>query len=216
MRARTHTDPRDPAPRWLIIGAGHLHCARLESRLTGGSVHAEPVRRPWHWSWPLRARLITTAQRGAGPRAGGTSRHGLLTSWLARERPAGQVCRGVNMLQEKFDVRNGRARAGADRMVLLRARRGVGGDAPGPWQGRRQARIAQRLHVGELEPEPCFLGVSGGFHHLAKRTENQLRGSRERSGGASGRAQPAGNAQRARRRLAGLARRAGRGRAKCT
>ena len=59
---------------------GHLHCARLESRLTGGSVHAEPVRRPWHWSWPLRARLITTARRGAGPRAGGTSRHGLLTS----------------------------------------------------------------------------------------------------------------------------------------
>ena len=136
--------------------------------------------------------------------------------WLARERPAGQVCRGVNMLQEKFDVRNGRARAGADGMVLLRARRGVGGDVPGPWQGRRQARIAQRLHVGELEPEPCFLGVSGGFHHLAKRTENRLRGSRERSGGASGRAQPVGHAQRARRRLAGLARRAGRGRAKCT
>jgi hypothetical protein len=55
--------------------------------------------------------------------------------------------------------------------VVLRARRGVGGDVPGPWQGRRQARIAQRLHVGELEPEPCFLGVSGGFHHLAKKTK---------------------------------------------
>jgi len=62
-------------------------------------------------------------------------------------------------------------RAGADG-VVLRARRGVGGDVPGPWQGRRQARIAQRLHVGELEPEPCFLGVSGGFHHLAKRTRS--------------------------------------------
>ena len=61
-------------------------------------------------------------------------------------------------------------RAGADG-VVLRARRGVGSDVPGPWQGRRQARIAQRLHVGELEPEPCFLGVSGGFHHLAKKTK---------------------------------------------
>ena len=55
--------------------------------------------------------------------------------------------------------------------MVLRARRGVGSDVPGPWQGRRQARIAQRLDVGELEPEPCVLGVSGGFHHLAKRTK---------------------------------------------
>jgi hypothetical protein len=40
--------------------------------------------------------------------------------------------------------------------MVLRARRGVGGDVPGPWQGRGQARIARRVHVGELEPEPCF------------------------------------------------------------
>ena len=61
------------------------------------------------------------------------------------------------------------ARAGADG-VVLRARRGVGGDVPGPWQGRRQARIAQRLHVGELEPEPCFLGVGGQFRDLVRTT----------------------------------------------
>ena len=62
-----------------------------------------------------------------------------------------------------------RARAGADGMVL-RARRGVGGDVPGLWQGRLPARIAQRLHVGELEPEPCFLGVGGQFHDLVRTT----------------------------------------------
>jgi hypothetical protein len=54
--------------------------------------------------------------------------------------------------------------------MVLRARRGVGGDVPGPWQGRRQARIAQRLHVGELEPEPCFLGVGGQFRDLVRTT----------------------------------------------
>jgi hypothetical protein len=51
-------------------------------------------------------------------------------------------------------------RAGADGMVL-RARRGVGGDVRGPWQGRWHARIAQGRRVGELEPEQPFLGVSG-------------------------------------------------------
>ena len=87
-----------------------------------------------------------------------------LASWLvapARQHD-GQV-RGVK-------VSGATGRAGADG-VVLRARRGVGSDVPGPWQGRRQARIAQRLDVGELEPEPCVLGVSGGFHHLAKRTK---------------------------------------------
>ena len=54
--------------------------------------------------------------------------------------------------------------------MVLRARRGVRGDVPGPWQGRLPARIAQRLHVGELEPEPCFLGVGGQFHDLVRTT----------------------------------------------
>ena len=57
-----------------------------------------------------------------------------------------------------------------------------------------------------LEPELYFLAVSGQFMILVERTKNRLRGRRARSGGAPGRAQPVGNAQRARRRLAGLAR----------
>ena len=99
---------------------------------------------------------------------------------------------------------------------FLGARRGVAGDVPGPWQGRRHARITQRRRVGELEPESYFLGVGGQFQDLVKRRETRLRASRARSGGAPGRAQPVAFARRARRRLAGLARRAGRGRAKCT
>ena len=99
---------------------------------------------------------------------------------------------------------------------VLGAFRGVGGDARGPWPCHWHARITQRRRVGELEPELCFLGVSGEFHELVKRRKNRLRASRARSGGASGRAQPAAFARHARRRLAGLARRAGRGRAKCT
>ena len=58
---------------------GHLHCARLESRLTGGSVHAEPVRRSWRWPWPQRAQTLTTAltaRRRAACR-------GHVTPWLA-------------------------------------------------------------------------------------------------------------------------------------
>ena len=121
---------------------------------------------------------------------------------------------GIHNVSDR-SARDGCARAGADCVVLGACRR-VGGDVPWLWQGRRQARITQRLHVGELEPEQYFLGVGGSFQDLVRRTKSRLRGSRERSGGASGRAQPVGNAQRARRRLAGLARRAGRGRAKCT
>ena len=42
---------------------------------------------------------------------------------------------------------------------VLCACRGVAGDVPGLWRGRRHARITQRRHVGELEPELYFLGV---------------------------------------------------------
>ena len=44
---------------------------------------------------------------------------------------------------------------------VLGACRGVAGDVPGRWPGRRHARITQRRHVGELEPELYFLGVGG-------------------------------------------------------
>eukprot|EP00964_Phaeocystis_antarctica_P143086 scaffold108560_cov72-Phaeocystis_antarctica.AAC.3 len=45
--------------------------------------------------------------------------------------------------------------------MVLRARRGVGGDVPGPWQGRLPARIAQPRRVGEFYPKlrVRFLGV---------------------------------------------------------
>ena len=46
--------------------------------------------------------------------------------------------------------------------------------------------------------------------------ETRPRGRRARPGGASGRAHPVAVAQRARRRLAGLARGTGSGRADCT
>ena len=42
---------------------------------------------------------------------------------------------------------------------VLGACRGVAGDVPGRWPGRRHARITQGRHVGELEPELYFLGV---------------------------------------------------------
>ena len=60
------------------------------------------------------------------------ARHAMACSPLARKRPAGQVCGGVKKLQEKFHVRNGRARAGADG-VVLGACRGVAGGASGLW-----------------------------------------------------------------------------------
>ena len=42
---------------------------------------------------------------------------------------------------------------------VLCACRGVAGDVPGRWRGRRHARITQRRHDGELEPGLYFLGV---------------------------------------------------------
>ena len=96
---------------------------------------------------------------------------------------------------------------------VLGARRGLGGDSPGPWPARWHARITQRPRDGELQPELYILAVNGQFHDLVKRTKNRLRASRARSGEAPGRAQPVGNAQRARRRLAGFARGTGSGRA---
>ena len=112
-------------------------------------------------------------------------------------------------------VRRNKA-AGAGEVSQLCACRGVGGDSPRPWPCRWHARITQRRRVGELEPKTVFLGVGGQFHELVERTKNRRSASRARSGGAPGRAQPVGNAQRARRRLAGLARGTGSGRAKCT
>ena len=63
---------------------------------------------------------------------------------------------------------------------------------------REDCTTTRTPRVGELQPELYFLGVGGQFHDLVKRTKNRLRASRACSGGAPGRAQPVGNAQRAR------------------
>ena len=139
----------------------------------------------------------------------------LSLSTLAPRRAACWPKFGARGVNERQRVRVGASEHGRIGGVLG-ACRGVGGGVRGPWPCHWHARITQGRRVGELEPESYFLGAGGQFHDLVKRTKNRLRASRARSGGASGRAQPVAFAQRARRRLAGLARRAGRGRPKCT
>ena len=85
-------------------------------------------------------------------------------------------------------IPHGRSRAGGGLGAVLGARRGVGGDARGPWPCHWHARITQRRRVGELEAKLYFLAVGGQFHELVKRRKNRLRASRARSGGAPGRA----------------------------
>ena len=67
------------------------------------------------------------------------------------------VARRVGVVKQRMRVA---ARAGAGWEGRC-ACRGVAGDVPGVWRGRRHARITQRRHVGELEPELYFLGVGG-------------------------------------------------------
>ena len=134
-------------------------------------------------------------------------------SWFSC-RPRSAVLAKVRLNKQLARVRV--ARASTVGWEELCAFRGVGGDPTGPWTGHRHARITQRRRVGELQLELYFLAVSGQFHELVKRRKNRLRASRACSRGAPGRAQPVGKAQRARRRLAGLARGTGSGRAKCT
>ena len=69
---------------------------------------------------------------------------------------------GGDKAQEKFHVRNGRARAGADG-VVLGACRGVAGGALRLGQGAGSTRIAQGRRVGRLQPKVHSLGVAGQF-----------------------------------------------------
>ena len=50
---------------------------------------------------------------------------------------------------------------------VLCACRGVAGDVPGRWRGRRHARITQRRHVGELEPELYVRAEGARVDHTA-------------------------------------------------
>ena len=74
---------------------------------------------------------------------------------------------GVKKLQEKFHVRNGRARAGADG-VVLGACRGVAGGALRLGQGAGSTRIAQGRRVGRLQPKVHSLGVAGQFSDVVE------------------------------------------------
>ena len=178
------------------------------------------IRGSVHLTWPCRRRrwMLSKQSAYALERSCSTGRayrikRGWRRGWRAearsRERRVGQSSRGN---RERAPVRVGASEHGWVRVVLC-ACRGVEGDSPGPWPARWHARIAQGRRVGELQPELYFLAVSGQFHDLVKRRKNRLRASRARSGGAPGRAHLVGNAQRPRRRLAGLARGTGSGRA---
>ena len=157
----------------------------------------------------------TSLLRGREEAAGTACRRVLSLSTLAPRRAACWPKFGARGVNERQRVRVGASEHGRIGGVLG-ACRGVGGGVRGPWLCHWHAKITQGRRVGELEPESYFLGAGGQFHVLVKRRKNRLRASRARSGGASGRAQHAAFARHARRRLAGLARRAGRGRADCT
>ena len=87
-----------------------------------------------------RARLW--AGRGAGSRLGGS----VLSSCSGYR---GVLAFGQGQKQR---AEYAAGDPGVDWGVLC-ACRGVAGDVPGRWRGRRHARITQRRHVGELEPE---------------------------------------------------------------
>ena len=176
-----------------------------------------------HLTWPCRRRrwMLSKQQANALERSCSTGRacrikRGWRRGWRAALVGRGAPCWPKFAGEERSGRRLGLARASTVGWEELCAFRGVGGDPTGPWPGHRHARITQRRRVGELQLELYFLAVSGQFHELVKRTKNRLRASRARSGEAPGRAQPVGNAQRARRRLAGLARGTGSGCTKCT
>jgi len=188
----------------------------------GGCAHTARIRlrdrRGCWWARQHATSVPTTLLRGKR-----LPDHTLGAAW------GGSVLSSCSVLRRRraacwqsFGGHNKRGASGASARAagriggVLGACRRVAGDVPCPWPCHWHARISQRRRVGELEPKTVFLGVSGQFHELVKRRETRLRASRARSGGAPGRAQLVALAQRARRRLAGLARRAGSGRADCT
>ena len=197
--------PRRPVTRPFFHGLAPQQHTRL--RALGPATPAVAVD-----AQQVKQRTCSSARATRGEGAG-SHVDGVPSSWFS----ARGAERRVGQSSTEYVARAGRVGAASTvGWEELCAFRGVGGDPTGPWPGHRHARITQRRRVGELQLELYFLAVSGQFHDLVKRTGNRPRASRARSGGAPGRAQPVGNAQRARRRLAGLARRAGRGRAKCT
>ena len=139
-----------------------------------------------------------------GEEAAGSHAWAATRSACSRRARSGAACWQRGGMSGR--IPHGRWRAGGGLGAMLGARRGVGGDARGPWPCHWHARITQRRRVGELEPELYCLAVGGQFHDLVKRMKNRRRASRARSGGAPGRAHPVGNARRACRGRGRLAR----------
>ena len=162
-QARSHTVPSpaggDPAPRRppLFWCAG-VACACGTMRASVCATAEVLVARQHAVSEPTSL----TCGRGRGGRStrlGGMERQRALVVLALRRRVARRV--GVRSGGKSSGRRITPAGdPGVDWGVLC-ARRGVVGDVPGLWRGRRHARITQGRHVGELEPELYFLGVGG-------------------------------------------------------
>ena len=181
------------------------------------------IRGSVHLTWSCRRRrwMLSKQSAYALERSCSTGRacrikRGWRRGWRAALVGRGAPCWPKFAGEERSGRRLGLPRASTVGWEEPCACRGVGGDPTGPWPCHWHARITQGRRVGELEPELYFLAVSGQFHDLVKRRKNRLRASRAPSGGPSRRAHLVGNAQRARRCLAGLARGTESGRAKCT
>ena len=168
-----------------------------------GSVHLARPRRRWRWMLSKQSSVRARALVQHGARVPDHTWMVCRGSCFSPSRRGAACWPKFWGVKERARHGLGLARVSSGGLGLRCACRGVGGDVPGPWPCHRHARITQRRRVGELEPELYFLAVSGQFHDLVKRRKNRLRGSRVPSGGAPGRAHPVGNAQRARRRLAG-------------
>ena len=146
-------DRRQPRPRQATHSETSGPCARVESRLIGGSVRAEPVRRPWRWPWPQRAQTLTTALT-AWRRAACRARraHGVLAAW-----------RGSVVLA-KSGVKTTELDSAGMKKTTKRTRGAIwvaGGGVLRLWQGAGPTRIAQGPSVGGLQPKVHSLGVAG-------------------------------------------------------
>ena len=116
---------------------------RLRDGRTAGGASARWWRADVAHPWTGRCR-ITLAPHGAAA-CSRRARFCLARRRAACWRSLGGKSSGVHIAPPAGDP-------GVEWGVLC-ARRRVAGDVPGLWRGRRHARITQRRHVGEPEPE---------------------------------------------------------------
>ena len=91
-----------------------------------------------------------------GEEAAGSHAWAATRSACSRRARSGAACWQRGGMSGR--IPHGRWRAGGGLGAVLGARRGVGGDARGPWPCHWHARITQRRRVGELEPKTVFFG----------------------------------------------------------